>query len=122
MFDVGFSEIVVIMLVALVVLGPERLPVVARTMGRWWGTLQRYVNRIKADVATNMELEELRQLERKIKAEADALERSAQQASSNVSEQMRQLERELEKPAQGSAEAAPPAEPPAEPPLPPKQS
>lgn len=125
MFDVGFSEIVVIMLVALVVLGPERLPVVARTMGRWWGTLQRYVNRIKADVAANMELEELRQLERKIKAEADALERSAQQASSDISERMRQLERELEKPAQESAEAAPPAapqaEPPVEPPLPPKQ-
>ena len=122
MFDVGFSEIVVIMLVALVVLGPKRLPVVARTMGRWWGSLQRYANRIKADVAANMELEELRQMERKIKAEADALERSAQQASSDISERMRQLERELEKPAPGSAEAAPPAEPPAEPPLPPKQS
>ena len=112
MFDVGFSEIVVIMLVALVVLGPERLPVVARTMGRWWGSQQRYANRIKADVAANMELEELRQMERKIKAEAEALERSAQQASSEISERMRQLEKELEKPAQDSAKSTPPAEPP----------
>ena len=73
MFDVGFSEIVVIMLVALVVIGPERMPTVARTMGQWWGRLQRYINRIKQDVTTSMELEELRELERKIKAEIDRL-------------------------------------------------
>ena len=112
MFDVDFSEIVVIMVVALVVLGPERLPAVARTMGEWWGRLQRYVNRIKADVTTSMELEELRQLERKIKAEADALERSVQQAGNDVSEQMRQLEKQLDQPAQDSAQPTPPAEPP----------
>ena len=111
MFDVGFSEIVVIMLVALVVLGPERLPVVARTMGRWWGRVQSYITRIKADVSANMELEELRQLERKIKAEADALERSAQQAGSEVSQQMRQLEKELDKPVHDPVNTTPPVQP-----------
>ncbi len=115
MFDVGFSEILVIMVVALVVLGPERLPKVARTLGRWWGALQGYVNRIKADVNTSMELEELRQMERRIKAEAEALERSVQKAGSEVSSEMRQIEQELDKPTPTADKPLPPAEPPVQP-------
>jgi sec-independent protein translocase protein TatB len=112
MFGVDFSEIMVIMVVALIVIGPERLPKVARTMGEWWGRLQRYINRIKMDVTTSMELEELRELERKIKAEADALERTVQQASSNLNHEVRQVEKELDQPAQDSGKPTPPAEPP----------
>jgi len=112
MFDVGFSEIVVIMVVALVVIGPDRLPTVARTMGKWWGNLQRYINRIKMDVATSMELEELRELEHKIKAEADALERTVQQAGNNINQEAQKLEKELEQPAQDTAKPNPPSEPP----------
>jgi sec-independent protein translocase protein TatB len=110
MFDVGFSEIVVIMVVALVVIGPDRLPTVARTMGKWWGNLQRYINRIKMDVATSMELEELRELERKIKAEADALERTVQQASNNINQEAQKLEKEMEHPEQDAAKATDPSE------------
>ncbi len=116
MFDVGFSEIVVIMVVALVVIGPKRLPAVARAMGQWWGNLQRYVNRIKMDVTTSMELEELRELERKVKAEAEALERSVQQTGNNLDREVRQLEKELQPPAQDSGSSTPPINPP----LPPK--
>lgn len=112
MFDVNFSEIVVIMVVALVVLGPDRLPTVARTMGRWWGNLQRYINRMKMDVTTSMELEELRQMERKIKAEAEALERTVQQAGSEINREVSQVEKSLDQPAQDSGKPAPPAEPP----------
>ncbi len=115
MFGVDFSEIMVIMIVALIVIGPERLPKVARTMGEWWGRLQRYINRIKADVTTSMELEELRELERKIKAEADALERTVQQASSNLNQEVRQLEKDIDKPAQDSTNPIPPVEPPSPP-------
>ena len=50
MFDIGFSELVVIGLVALVVIGPERLPRVARTVGHLLGRLQRYVSDVKADI------------------------------------------------------------------------
>ena len=50
MFDVGFSEIVVIAVVALIVIGPERLPKVARTLGHLFGRMQRYVNDVKADI------------------------------------------------------------------------
>jgi sec-independent protein translocase protein TatB len=111
MFGVDFSEIMVIMVVALIVLGPERLPKVARTMGEWWGRMQRYINRIKMDVSTSMELDELRELERKIKAEADALERSVQQAGNNINQEVRQLEKEIDKPAQDPNSPTPPTEP-----------
>ena len=49
MFDIGFSEIVVIAVVALIVIGPERLPKTARTLGHLFGRLQRYVADVKAE-------------------------------------------------------------------------
>lgn len=112
MFGVDFSEIVVIMVVALIVLGPERLPKVARTMGEWWGRLQRYINRIKMDVTTSMELDELRELERKIKAEADALERTVQQAGNDINHQVQKLEKELDPATKDVSRPAPSSEPP----------
>ena len=57
MFDVGFSEMLVIAIVALVVIGPEKLPRVARTAGAMLGRLQRYVNDVKADINREIELE-----------------------------------------------------------------
>lgn len=110
MFGVDFSEIAVIMVVALVVLGPERLPAVARTLGQWWGRLQRYVNRMKADVTTSMELEELRQMERRIKAEADALERTVQQAGNDINREVQQLEKDGAAAVQEPVKPTPPAE------------
>ena len=65
MFDIGFSEIVVIAVVALIVIGPERLPKTARTLGHLFGRLQRYVNDVKADINREMELDELRKLQRR---------------------------------------------------------
>ena len=62
MFDIGFSELLVIAIVALIVIGPERLPKVARTLGHLFGRMQRYVNDVKADITREMELEELRKL------------------------------------------------------------
>ena len=50
MFDFGISELMLIMVVALIVIGPERLPKVARTLGHLWGRAQRYVNGVKADI------------------------------------------------------------------------
>ncbi|GAB1235195.1 Sec-independent protein translocase protein TatB [Ferrigenium sp. UT5] len=108
MFDIGFSEIMVIMLVALVVIGPERLPKVARTLGQLWGRVQRYVNSVKRDIGSSVELEELREVERQVKAEAEALERSVQQAGHDIERDLGQLERELEQPVQTIKQAAVP--------------
>lgn len=76
MFDVGFSEIVVIAVVALIVIGPERLPKVARTLGHLFGRMQRYVNDVKADISREMELDELRKLQASVQDAAQAIEQT----------------------------------------------
>jgi len=76
MFDIGFSEMLVIAIVALVVIGPERLPKVARTAGHLLGRLQRYVSDVKADINREMQLEELRRLQSEIQESARGVEQS----------------------------------------------
>ena len=61
MFEVGFSELLLVALVALLVLGPERLPVAARTAGLWIGRLKRSFNSIKDEVARELGADEIRQ-------------------------------------------------------------
>lgn len=79
MLDIGFSELVVIGVVALVVLGPERLPKVARTVGHLLGRAQRYVNQVKSDLNRELELDELRKLQSQVIRSARELESSVQQ-------------------------------------------
>ena len=76
MFDVGFSELVVIGIVALVVIGPERLPKVARMAGHLLGRMQRYVNDVKADINREIQLDELRKLKSDVQDTALNLEAS----------------------------------------------
>ena len=76
MFDVGFSEMVVVAVVALVVIGPERLPKVARTLGHLVGRMQRYFNDVKTDINREMELEELRKLKDEFQRSAQSVEQS----------------------------------------------
>jgi sec-independent protein translocase protein TatB len=66
MFDVSLSELMVIAVVALVVIGPERLPKVARTAGHLLGRLQRYVSTVKADINREMQIEELKKLQESV--------------------------------------------------------
>src|SRR5512146_2890032 len=73
MFDVSFSELVVIALVALIVIGPERLPKVARTAGILLGRLQRYVSDVKADISREMQLEELKRLQSQMEEQAKSI-------------------------------------------------
>ncbi|MGD9786888.1 MAG: Sec-independent protein translocase protein TatB [Sulfuricellaceae bacterium] len=73
MFDIGFSELLLIGVVALVVLGPERLPKVARTIGHLVGRMQRYAANIKAEIDREMKLEELKKIQEQFRqAEAGA--------------------------------------------------
>jgi sec-independent protein translocase protein TatB len=78
MFDIGFSELLVIAVVALLVIGPERLPRVARTLGHLFGRMQRYVNDVKADISREMELEELRKLQSTVEDAARAIQGSVE--------------------------------------------
>ena len=108
MFDVGFSEIVVIAVVALIVIGPERLPKVARTLGHMFGRLQRYVNEVKADINREMELDELRKLQAQVQSAARDIEQSVTSAAHEVETGVRSVEAEL-----NAAGAATPANAPA---------
>ena len=78
MFDIGFSELMVIGLVALIVIGPERLPRVARTLGILAGRLQRYVAEVKADINREVELDELRKMKDTVQEAASGIENSVQ--------------------------------------------
>ena len=96
MFDVGFSEIVVIGVVALVVLGPERLPRVARTAGLLFGRLQRYVANVKADIQREMDAAELGKLKDEMQDAARSIERSVSRQVESVEAQARSVQESLE--------------------------
>src|SRR5688500_11756696 len=104
MFDIGFSELMVIAVVALIVIGPERLPKVARTLGHLIGRMQRYVNDVKADISREMELDELKKLQMTMQDAAKGFEDS-------VTREVNAAESEIQKLAQ---EANPTASPPSE--------
>jgi sec-independent protein translocase protein TatB len=83
MFDIGFSELVAISLIALIVLGPKRLPEVARTAGRWVGQLRRFISDVKLDLDREIHSEELSEL-RKLKRELDSTRRLMQDTSGEL--------------------------------------
>ena len=60
MFDIGFSEIIFILVIALLVVGPERLPRVARTAGLWLGKIRGFVTTVKADIDRELATEDLK--------------------------------------------------------------
>lgn len=84
MFDVGFSEMLVIAVVALIVIGPERLPAVARTVGTLLGRLRGYASGIKEEVSNELRLEEVRKMQRQLAEQAVALEQKAGQEIAGV--------------------------------------
>jgi sec-independent protein translocase protein TatB len=116
MFDIGFSEMMVIAVVALIVIGPERLPKVARTLGHLFGRMQRYVNDVKADISREMELDELRKLQTTIQSAAQSFEHSVKSEVSTTEAQFQKLAQDLDPtapdPATTPAAALPAAEPP----------
>src|SRR5512142_2238264 len=95
MFGITFSEIMVILVVALIFIGPEQLPKVARTMGMMWGRAQRYVNGVKADIARDMAIEEFRQMQQKVQQEASQAEQTLQQGAQSATQTVNQQVREL---------------------------
>lgn len=86
MFDISFSEILVIAAVALIVLGPERLPKVARTLGHLLGRAQRYANDVKNDIQREMELEELTKWQRSVEGTAHSVETAVRTEMSQFQE------------------------------------
>lgn len=84
MFDISFTEIMVIAVVALIVVGPERLPRVARTLGHLLGRVRRYVGDVKNDIQREMEVEELNELHTSVQKTAHSIENSVREEVSEL--------------------------------------
>ena len=84
MFDISFTELMVIGVIALVVIGPERLPKVARTIGHLVGRAQRYVGDIKSDIQREVELDELRKLKDQMQEAAQSVKSSLESTESSL--------------------------------------
>jgi len=106
MFDIGFSELMVIAVIALVVIGPERLPRVARTLGHLAGRLQRYVSDVKADINREIELDELRKMRDSMQQAASSFETSVKSGMAAAESEVNQLTADAEKALQDPKPAA----------------
>jgi sec-independent protein translocase protein TatB len=95
MFDIGFSELMIIGVVALIVLGPERLPRVARTAGQWVARAQRYVNDVKADIAREGELAELKALRDQVETAGREVENTIRKEAEQFSETVNTAKQDL---------------------------
>lgn len=99
MFDFGFSEMLVVAIVALVVIGPERLPKVARQAGQWTTKLRRYVDDVKADFNRQIELSELRNLKKDVEDAARSIEGSVGSAVAEARSSFDSVQNALQEPA-----------------------
>ncbi len=90
MFDLGLTELMVVGVVALVVIGPERLPKVARTAGLLLGRLQRYVSDVKSDINREIQLDELKNMQKQMTEQVTNLQAS-------VTHEMREVESSVNK-------------------------
>jgi len=118
MFDIAFSEMLLIGVVALVVIGPERLPKVARTMGHLFGRLQRYVAQVKTDINREMEVAELTKVKSEFEGAAREFERDLEAKMQEAERDIRAVEQDIErqlKPAEPAPLAAASPEPAPEP-------
>jgi sec-independent protein translocase protein TatB len=89
--DLGISKLALIGAVALIVIGPEKLPRVARTVGTLLGKAQRYVNDVKAEVNRSMDLDELRKMKDTVQDAARDVEHSIQTGASEFEKQFSEV-------------------------------
>ncbi len=88
MLDLGIEKLALVGVVALIVIGPEKLPRVARTVGMLLGKAQRYVNDVKAEVNRSMELDELRKMKTTVEDAARDVEHSIHSGASDLEKQL----------------------------------
>lgn len=87
MIDLGLSKLAIIGVVALVVIGPEKLPKVARMAGSLYGRAQRYLNEVKSEVSREIEMEELKNLQKEVREAAQTIQHDVENSiSRNLAE------------------------------------
>lgn len=110
MFDIGFAELLIVAVVALIVLGPERLPHALKTAGMWIGRIKRTLGSVQKEISDELRVEEMR---RAAKEQQEKLEREAGSMTRPFSESLRDeiLSSAPSAKAASSTEASPEAEP-----------
>lgn len=96
MFDISFTEMLIVAVAALVVIGPERLPRVARQAGQWVTKMRRYVDDVKSDFNRQIELSELRELKRNVEDAARSIEGSVGGAVDDMKSSFDSVQQSLE--------------------------
>lgn len=84
MFDISFMEILVISIVALIVIGPERLPGLARTVGHLYARLRGFVYSVRTDIHNEMRMEELKKMQSSVHDTVQSIEDSVQQEANQL--------------------------------------
>ena len=105
MFDISFGEMLLIGIVALVVIGPEKLPSVARTLGALVGRMQRYVNDVKADIQRETSMSELKQLGAEVTSAAQNLRDSVTRQVDEVQASVESVRQDLTTPVAEAGQA-----------------
>ncbi len=95
MFDIGFLELVLVGIIGLIVLGPERLPVAARTLGKWVGRARRLVSQFTQEIDKEIEIEELK-AQLKKQGESLDINKDVQQIQETVSRALKEAEQDAE--------------------------
>ncbi|MFA5596363.1 MAG: Sec-independent protein translocase protein TatB [Pusillimonas sp.] len=96
MFDISFTELMIIGMIALVVIGPERLPKVARTLGHLLGRAQRYVNDVKTDIKREMDAGDLNNLKNQFDEAKSSVQASLDDASKTIANPMLEAQKAVE--------------------------
>ncbi|AKJ96355.1 twin-arginine translocation proteinsubunit TatB [Thioalkalivibrio versutus] len=101
MFDIGFWEIIIIVLVALLVVGPERLPGLAREIGRWVGKTRRFVHSVRSDFEQELQTDELRNMLKSQDREIRQLKNMMDETETSLREDIEDTERDLREDIEG---------------------
>lgn len=106
MFDISFAELMMVAVVALLVVGPDKLPQVARTVGAFVGRLQRYVAQVKEEMNRDDRFQELQKLQQEIKQGADKVESSMMAGASEVKAAVAAAEKSVKPKRKSTAKTA----------------
>jgi len=101
MFDIGFSEVFLCFLVALIVLGPQRLPGVARAVGRWTGQAKAYMRNLSAELERETQLadmkKQLEEVQRTMREHTEAIQKEARESTNFVGTELQEISHETTK-------------------------
>ena len=103
MFDISFMEILVISIIALIVIGPERLPAVARTVGHLYARFRGFVYSVRTDIHNEMRMEELKKMQSSVHDTVQSIEESVQHEVNQLKNTVKEPSAEAGNPSNSSA-------------------